>query len=53
MILAWLYKHGWLPDRRAIRRLEYEAAWTAGYRATILEQRREMEREPQQPVEGL
>jgi hypothetical protein len=42
-VLAWLYKHGWLPDRRAIKRLEYEAAWTEGYRAAILEQRREME----------
>ena len=42
-ILAFLFKHGWLPDRRALRRLEYEAAWTDGYRAAVLETRRGME----------
>jgi hypothetical protein len=40
--LAFLYKHGILPDRRAVRRLETEAAWIEGYRAAMAEQQKGM-----------
>jgi len=40
--LSFLYKHGLLPDRRAVRRLEREAAWIEGYRAAMREQQRGM-----------
>jgi hypothetical protein len=46
--LAFLYKHGWLPDRRAVRRLETEAAWIEGYRAAMREMQESMGKEATQ-----